>query len=85
MKDHNQEGRTSTIATSDIPCEMNRSMGSLDGTEDFLRRSIYEKNKLYKAIIAFFFALKEKLGNQGKRTVMGAVPFFSISIQFFLI
>jgi len=78
VKNRNQEGRTAIISVSDIPCEMNKSMGSFDGVEDFRRRSIYDKNVSYKTFVAFIFALLARLGNHGRRTVTG-VPFFSTS------
>ena len=82
MMDRNRDGHTSTITSSDNPCEMNKSMGSLDGVEAFRRRLINDKNKLYKARIPSFFALLEDPGNQGKRMVPG-VPFCSICQKFF--
>ena len=58
---------------------MKKSMGSLDGVEEFRRILTYDENVPYKDFVAFFFALLAKLGNQGKRTLT-VVPLFSISI-----
>ena len=52
-------------------------MGSIDLVEALRRTLTYDKSVVYKAIIAFFFAVLAKLGNHGMRMETGD-EFFSM-------